>query len=65
MMSNKSRRKVDLRALHAPPIITQKIMDPMPTILISSTSMPCRSGSYTTKSIHVLERDFRGHCKGT
>ena len=65
MMSNKSRSKVDLRALHATPIIAQKIMDTMPTILISSTSMPCRSGSYTTKSIHVLERGFRGHCKGT
>ena len=40
MMSNKVRDDVDLRALNETPTTTHNIMDLIPTILVSSTSVP-------------------------
>ena len=39
-MSNKVRGDVDLRALNETPTTTHNIMDLIPTILVSSTSVP-------------------------
>ena len=44
MMSDNVRSKVDLRDIDNTLIIAQKTMDPVPTIPVSSTSMPHRSG---------------------
>ena len=40
MMSNKVRGDVDLRALNETPTTTHNIMDLIPTIPVSSTSVP-------------------------
>ena len=44
MMSDNVRSKVDLRDLDNTPITAQKTVDPVPTIPVSSTSVPCCSG---------------------
>ena len=44
LMSNNVRSKVDLRDLDKTPTTTQNTMDPIPTIPISSTLVPRRSG---------------------
>ena len=49
MMSNKAWCKVNLRALDKTLTKTQNAMNPIPTILISSTPVPRRSGRVIIK----------------
>ena len=49
MMSNKAWCRVNLRALDKTLTKTQNAMNPIPTILISSTPVPRRSGRVIIK----------------
>ena len=54
MKSNKARSEVDLRDLDETPTTKQNIMNLVPTIPISSTPMPCRSGRVVIKPIRFM-----------
>ena len=49
MMSNKAWCRVNLRALDKTFTTTQNVMNPIPTILVSSTPVPRRSGRVIIK----------------